>query len=34
MRYERAAAGAVILAVFVLLFLAGLLIWERRRVDE
>jgi multiple sugar transport system permease protein len=34
LHYERAAAGAVILAVFILTILAVLVVWERRRVHE
>jgi ABC-type sugar transport system permease subunit len=33
LQYERAATGGVILAVFVLLILAGILAWERRWAD-
>jgi multiple sugar transport system permease protein len=34
LNYERAAAGAVILAIFILFILSGLLVWEKRRVHE
>jgi len=34
MQYERAAAGSVILSMFVLLILVGLLIWERKCIHD
>jgi len=34
LQYERASAGATILALFIWLILAALMVWERRVRDE